>query len=152
MSSLRRNVAVGATIVTLGVFLLIAAAVSNPSGSGTQQPIDAVAESPSPTATPETHVIADGIESGQRQTHDWPCFPDRETYGEWMNATYSQPVEEGIEDKDALWLEPGDHVEVLQHPHSMSDPDKLRITYAPETGYAGLTCWADDIQGYMFSS
>ena len=95
-------------------------------------------------AVGSTYTIVDA--SGARATSDWPCFADRMEFDVWSENTDPHKLDV-IEQNNALWLEPGDTVKVLQRGapgDPFANPDKVRIVSSPATGEAGKTCWADE--------
>ncbi len=98
------------------------------------------------TTAPEVHTIANA--KSQRSTLDWPCFADKGEFEVWM--ANSGDSEETIEQNNALWLEPGDKVSVLQTEMD-GEALKLRIISSPAAG-EGKTCWTLRYEGYLFSN
>jgi hypothetical protein len=98
----------------------------------------------------EPHTITNAESTGKRDVSiDWPCFGDHNDYKVWLTNAGDDAKQSPIEEKSALWLEPGDTV-TIQH---IEAPDTLevRILFDPAHDTDGLTCWTPGYEGKLFS-
>jgi hypothetical protein len=98
----------------------------------------------------EPHTISNAQSTGKRNvSKDWPCFREHSDYKVWLANAGDDAKQAPIEEKSALWLEPGNTV-TIQH---IEAPDTLqvRILTDPVNDTDGLTCWTPGYEGKLFS-
>jgi hypothetical protein len=99
----------------------------------------------------EARTITDAESTGKRDISiDWPCFSERSDYNAWLANAGDDAKQSTIEEKSALWLEPGDTV-TIQHSEA-PDTLQVRIVADPAHDTDGLTCWTPGYDGKLFQN